>query len=110
MTLLVNSYNDVINFYTDWGREWVPYVDSGNRGSVGDLYTLFTNKSLTIADWTIKLETNITPTETELKSLEKTVKRSSISTDDVQYARISVTSPSSFADVIKGYETSKVVI
>lgn len=110
MTLLVNSYNDVINFYTDWGREWVPYVDSGNRGSVGDLYTLFTNKSLTIGDWTIKLETNINPSETELKSLEKTVKRSSISTDDVQYARISVTGPNNFADLIKGYETSKVII
>lgn len=110
MTLLVNSYNDVINFYTDWGREWVPYVDSGNRGSVGDLYTLFTNKSLTIGDWTIKLETNIKPSETELKSLEKTVKRSSINTSDVQYARISVTGPNNFADLIKGYETSKIII
>lgn len=111
MTMLTNAYNEIIGFYTTWGKEWEPYVDSGNRGSIGDLYSLFVNKSISFdGGWTITLKLDPTLSDSEQKSMEKVVQKTSFSMENVKFARISVTGPSDYSALLKGYQTTKVVV
>lgn len=42
--------------------------------------------------------------------MEKAVQKTSFSMEDVKFARISVSGPSNYSTLLKGYETTKVVV